>query len=90
MKADEDEIALIKQKAAEAGRYVDLINKAKFQDDIAFQQRQFSRNPGDQQIASQLKGAGLPENLQSNEANQIRSLAQQQSARSQLNSFYPR
>ncbi|MGV2188754.1 hypothetical protein ACQZ4Q_08060 [Agrobacterium vitis] len=88
VKADEDEIALIKQKAAEAGRYVDLINKAKFQDDIAFQQRQFSRNPEDQQIASQLKGAGLPENLQSNEANQLRSLAQQQSARSQLNSFY--
>ncbi|HBF30864.1 phage tail length tape measure family protein [Rhizobium sp.] len=87
-KVDEEEIAYIKQRADEAGRYVDQINKAKFQDDLSFQQRQLGRNAGDQQIATQLRGAGLPEDLKSGEANQLRSMAQQQAAKAQLNSFY--
>ncbi|TWD58081.1 tail length tape measure protein [Agrobacterium vitis] len=87
-KVDEDEISRIKQQTKELGALTDALNKAKFQDDLAFQQRQLGRNAGDQQIASQLRGAGLPEDLKSGEANQLRSMAQQQAARTQLNSFY--
>lgn len=87
-KVDEDEISLIREKAKELGALTDAYNKAKFQDDLSFQQRQMGRNAGDQQIASQLRGAGLPENLGSGEANQLRSMAQQQAARTQLNGFY--
>lgn len=87
-KVDEDEISLIREKAKELGALTDAYNKAKFQDDLSFQQRQLGRNAGDQQIATQLRGAGLPEDLRSNEANQLRSMAQQQAAKAQLNSFY--
>ncbi|MGV1867228.1 phage tail tip lysozyme [Rhizobium sp. 23-156E] len=69
---DQREIELIKQKSDELGKLTDQYNKAKLTKDLSLERDQIFRSPQDQQIASRLQGAGLPIDMQSNEANLIR------------------
>ncbi|MCX5518447.1 phage tail length tape measure family protein [Kaistia defluvii] len=58
-----------------ANEYADLaeqVAKARLQQDLLFDRRQLGRSSIDQTVASALRGAGLPEDLNSTEAQMIR------------------
>ncbi|TPJ60821.1 phage tail length tape measure family protein [Mesorhizobium sp. B2-6-1] len=71
--ADEQEIERIKEKAAEYGKFADQIARANLSRDLAFERDQLGRTSQEQAIASRLRGAGLPVDLNSPEAQRMRS-----------------
>lgn len=64
VKADEAELELIRQKAAEYGRLVTLQERMNLQRDLVFEREQIFRTPGEQAIASRLRDTGLGMNSQ--------------------------
>lgn len=70
--ADEGEIAAIRAKSAELIKLREQQARAQFLEDAKFDREQIGRNAGDQRIASQLKSAGLPVDLNSYEAGILR------------------
>ena len=85
---DQREIDLIKQKTSELGALTDAYIKANMANDLKTQYRQLYRTSQDQQIASQLQNYGLPDNLASPEAAQIRNLLNAQQMKSDLTTFF--
>jgi hypothetical protein len=85
---DQNEIALIKQKAAELGKLTEALNKAKLNDDLGFERSQLFRSTSDQQIASRQRGAGLPVDLNSNEAQQMRQNLQTAALQQGIKGFF--
>lgn len=77
----------IRQQAAELATLRASLNRANFNDDLSFDERQFTRTSRDQQIASQLRGAGLAEDLNSSEANRMRGLARRQEIKEGITGF---
>lgn len=62
--------------------------KVKLNADLKWETDQLYRSSQDQQIAARLRGAGLPVNVMSQEAGQIRSIMSQQSMKSDLTDFF--
>ncbi|MCD2184189.1 phage tail length tape measure family protein [Rhizobium sp. GN54] len=62
--------------------------KAKLQQDLMFEREQMFRSSGDQLIAGRLRGAGLPVDLQSQEAQMMRENARIQETKDAVNSFF--
>lgn len=56
---DQKELDLIHQKAVEYGKLADAIQKANLLRDIQFEREQLMRSPGEQAIASRLRGTGF-------------------------------
>jgi hypothetical protein len=56
---DQKEVDKIKAAADAMGQYADALARAKLGDDIQFEREQLFRAPGEQQIASRLRGTGL-------------------------------
>ncbi|RUW41527.1 hypothetical protein EOA37_09710 [Mesorhizobium sp. M2A.F.Ca.ET.015.02.1.1] len=67
-----DEAEAMRKNTAELSSLAEAMAKAKLQQDLLFKIRQAGRSPEDQSIASQLRSAGLPEDLNSYEAGLIR------------------
>jgi hypothetical protein len=88
VEADEAEIALIRQKAAEVGRYAELLARANLSKDLTFERDQLFRTPQEQAIASRLRGAGLSIDMNSPEARQMRELQQIQEIRDGVKGFF--
>ena len=86
--ADEQEIALIRQKAAEYGRLTEQLAKINLQRSLQFERDQMLRSTEDQAVASRLQSFGLKIDLGSAEANQIRALEQYKGAREELTGFF--
>lgn len=86
--ADEAEIALIREKAAAMGRYTELIARARLGEDLAFERSQLGRTSADQQIAMRLRGAGLPVDLMSPEAQQMRQNMRYQQSHEAITGFF--
>ena len=84
---DQAEIDLIKQKAAELGKLTDAYNKRNLQQNISDSYTSLYRSPEENQIAAQLKQYGQPDNLQSQEAGQIRDLLRAQQFKADVQSF---
>lgn len=85
---DEQEIALIKEKTEAYARLAEQISRANLTRDLQFESEQRSRSAQDQAIATRLKGAGLPVDLQSNDAAMIRAGLQDQERRDALKGFF--
>ncbi|MCV3738383.1 phage tail length tape measure family protein [Rhizobium sp. TRM96647] len=62
--------------------------KAKLQQDLMFEREQMFRSSADQAIAVRLRGAGLPVDLQSQEAQMMRENARIQETKDAVNSFF--
>ncbi|EHK56897.1 phage tail length tape measure family protein [Allomesorhizobium alhagi] len=86
--ADEKELALIKEKAAEYGRYAEQIARANLNRDLAFERDQLGRSSIDQQIASRLRSAGLAVDLNSPEAQQMRAMDEFTQLRDGIKGFF--
>ena len=86
-KVDEAEIELIKQKAAELGKLTDQYNRKALGQNISDGYKTLFRSQEENQIAAQLKSFGQPDNLQSQEAAQIRDLLHAQQFKSDVQSF---
>jgi hypothetical protein len=86
--ADEKELALIREKAAEFGRYAEQIARANLNRDLSFERDQMFRTAGDQQIASRLRGAGLAIDLNSPEAQQMRAMQEFTQLRDGIKGFF--
>ncbi|MFC3208145.1 M15 family metallopeptidase [Aquamicrobium soli] len=69
---DPAEIDLIKQAAEETGKYVDALARANLAKDLAFEHDQLRRSTQDAAVAAMQRGAGLPIDLASPEAQQMR------------------
>ena len=87
-KVDDAEIAAIKEKARQLGQLTDTYNKLKFQQDMLLDARFNSLSKQDQQITTVLRQYGLSEDLNSNEAGQIRRSLNIEDAREELKSFF--
>lgn len=85
---DERELALIREKSAEYGRMAEAIAKANLANELRFEREQLSRSGSDQQIASRLRGAGLPVDFNSAEARAIRDMMREQEARGLIGGFF--
>lgn len=72
IEVDQREIETIKQKAAEYGRYAEQIARANLMLEVQFEREQMFRTTGDQAIASRLRSAGLPVDLNSDIAKAMR------------------
>ncbi|WP_189524004.1 hypothetical protein, partial [Mesorhizobium sp. M3A.F.Ca.ET.175.01.1.1] len=59
------EAELLRQKTAQQAAYNEVLAKAKVQEDLLFDLRQMGRSQADQSVASQLRSAGLPDDLDS-------------------------
>lgn len=70
--ADEAEIAAIKRKAEAYGEYAKQINQARFSFDMQQQAADAQLGERDRQIVQKLRGYGMPEDLGSAQAGQIR------------------
>ncbi len=62
--------------------------KVKMNADLKWQREQFYRTPQEQKIAESQRAAGLPVDMNSSEADQIRSLAAQQTMKTDLTGFF--
>ncbi|WP_428429546.1 phage tail length tape measure family protein [Pararhizobium sp.] len=71
-KIDETELAAIQKKSAEYGKLADQVARARFFDDLQFEQDQLLRSGSEQNIAEQLRSAGQPIDFSSAEASAIR------------------
>ncbi|MFB2553335.1 phage tail length tape measure family protein [Ensifer soli] len=69
---DAAELAAIEEKAAALGRLADQAARVNLRSNLQFERDQLFRSPVDQRIASELRGANLPVDLQSTEAQEIR------------------
>lgn len=69
---DERQLELLKQQNAELGRKAELTARLNLLADIQFERDQLGRGPIDQQIASTLRSAGLPVDMDSFEAQALR------------------
>ncbi|MGZ2429582.1 phage tail length tape measure family protein [Rhizobium redzepovicii] len=78
----------IEQKVALYEKYADVLSKTKLQQDLVSQARFNSLSREDQQITTTLRQYGLPEDLNSPEAGQIRQSLNIEDARSDLKSFF--
>lgn len=56
---DEQEIELIRRKAAEVGNYADKIAATRLEQDLMFEREQLFRSPAEQRVFSTLRGAGI-------------------------------
>lgn len=72
VQVDEAEIARIREMTAEYRRVAQMRASIQLRDDLAFDLRQMGRTPREQRVASQLRSAGLAEDLNSAEAAAIR------------------
>ncbi len=84
---DPAEIDLIKQAAEEAGKYADALARANVARDLAFDHDQLRRTTQDAAIAAMQRGANLPIDLNSPEAQQMRANLQFAEAKDAANSF---
>ncbi|MCM2293030.1 hypothetical protein NAC44_11925 [Allorhizobium sp. BGMRC 0089] len=84
---DQKEIELIKQKTAEYGKYVDLLNQRKFDTDMAQQASDARLSPIDRQVVSKLRQYGLPEDLSGNNAKLVRQELQSQEQKVAIDQF---
>jgi len=87
-KVDQAEIDAIKEKTRQLGQLTDTYNKLKLQQDLLLDARFNSLSKQDQQITTVLRQYGLSEDLNSNEAGQIRKSLNIEDARSELKSFF--
>ncbi|MGO4353890.1 phage tail length tape measure family protein [Rhizobium sp. RAF36] len=87
-KVDEQEIELIKQKAAEMGRLADLYARLQLRNDLQFERDQIFRSDEDQQIAGRLRSAGQPVDFSSAEAGLIRDNIRLQELRDGVKGFF--
>ena len=71
---DQKEVANIQAAAEAMGQYADALARTKLGDDLSFERGQFFRSPLDQQIASRQRSAGLPIDMGSPEALQMRQI----------------
>lgn len=69
-------------------QYSETLAKAKLQQDLLQDRRMNSLSREDQRIVSSLRTYGLPEDLDSKEANDIRQSIRMEGARDELNSFF--
>lgn len=69
-------------------QYSETLAKAKLQQDLLQDRRMNSLSREDQRIVSSLRAYGLPEDLDSKEANDIRQSIRMEGAREELNSFF--
>lgn len=69
---DQKELAALKAKNAEIRRTNELRQDAQLKNDMDFEMRQLGRTPGEQAIASELRGRGMAEDLGSSNAGIIR------------------
>ncbi|GAA2888160.1 hypothetical protein GGQ99_004803 [Aminobacter niigataensis] len=88
IEADQKEIDLIKQKAAEYGRYAEEIARTNLLREVQFEREQMFRSAGDQEIASRLRGAGLPIDLNSDIARAIRENQRIEQLRAGIRGFF--
>lgn len=88
IEADQKEIELIKQKAAEYGRYAEEIARTNLLREVQFEREQLFRSAGDQAIASRLRGAGLPVDLNSDIARAIRENQRIEELRAGIRGFF--
>jgi len=88
IEADQKEIDLIKQKAAEYGRYAEEIARTNLLREVQFERDQLFRSAGDQSIASRLRGAGLPVDLNSDVARAIRENQRIEELRAGIRGFF--
>ncbi|GAA2821553.1 tail length tape measure protein [Aminobacter aminovorans] len=88
IEADQKEIDLIKQKAAEYGRYAEEIARTNLLREVQFERDQLFRSAGDQSIASRLRGAGLPVDLNSDIARAIRENQRIEELRAGIRGFF--
>lgn len=86
VQADERELALIREKAAEYGRVAEAIARTKLVRDLQFERDQLFRTPTEQAIAARLRGTGL--GLDSPEAAQMRMMAELQAVRAGVTGFF--
>ncbi|NEI60909.1 hypothetical protein [Rhizobium leguminosarum] len=84
---DQSELDLIRQKAQELGKLTDAYNRAKLSGDLQFEREQLFRSSGDQQIASRQRGAGLPVDLNSADAQMMRQNAQISATKEAVSGF---
>lgn len=85
---DEKELALIKAKAEEYGKFADALARANLQRELQFERDQLSRTSADQEIASRLRSAGLPVSLNSPEAAEMRDLERIRDLRDNVRGFF--
>jgi uncharacterized protein (TIGR02594 family) len=78
----------IEKKVALYKQYSETLSKAKLQQDLLMDARYNSLSKQDQQITTTLRQYGLPEDLNSPEAGQIRQSLNIEDARSELKSFF--
>lgn len=88
IEVDQREIEGIKQKAAEYGRYAEQIARANLMLEVQFEREQMFRTSGDQAIASRLRGAGLPVDLNSDVAKAIRENQRIEALRAGIRGFF--
>ena len=84
----EGQRAEIDKKVEAYNRYANALAKASLQQDLMFEREQLGRSAQDQQVASRLKSYGLPVDLNSQEAQQIRAMEQYKGAREELSGFF--
>lgn len=71
---DPDEVARIREAAAQVGRLTDELSRARLQQDAQFEREQLFRTDREAGVASQLRGSGLPVDLAGQDAAMLRSL----------------
>ncbi|WP_181257407.1 phage tail length tape measure family protein [Mesorhizobium soli] len=69
---NDKEVAKVKAAAEAMKQYADAAARTRLQQDLLFDLRQMGRSQADQSVASQLRSAGLPEDLDSEIAKVIR------------------
>ncbi|WCK73130.1 tail length tape measure protein [Agrobacterium tumefaciens] len=83
-----DQRAEIEKRVELYRQYSETLAKAKLQQDLLQDRRMNSLSREDQRIVSSLRAYGLPENLDSKEAGDIRQSIRMEGAREELNSFF--
>ncbi|MEN0115441.1 MAG: hypothetical protein AAGD15_01855 [Agrobacterium cavarae] len=87
VEVDQQEIELIKQKTAEYGKYVDLLNQRRFDFDMSQQASDARLSARDRQVTSTLRQYGMPEDLNSANAKRINQQLNWQEAKDAAKGF---
>ncbi len=87
VEVEQSEIDLIREKSAELGKMVDLYNQRKLAAELVFESDQIFRSPGDQQIATRMRGAGLGVDLNGPLAQEMRALSQRKAMKDEITGF---
>lgn len=85
---DQQELALIREKAAEYGRLAEQIARTNLVRELQFEREQLFRTESERGIASRLRGAGLPINLNSPEARYMRETERIEELRAGVRGFF--